>query len=120
MLHEPIVRERYTLDLSRELPRYPFYEDFWPWAEWDKELVHLRISDKSVTPAELKRVNPPEEKARGDGVHQNSFRARLNNARFPLIRSAGPRYLGRLLAIHCSDDSGERRLRTARRDEPFT
>jgi len=32
VLHDPIYREKYALNLKREFPRIPFYADFWQWA----------------------------------------------------------------------------------------
>ena len=36
LLHDPIYREKYALNLKREFPRVPYYPDFWRWAEWGK------------------------------------------------------------------------------------
>jgi predicted helicase len=38
LLHNPVYREKYALNLKREFPRIPFYKNFWQWAEWGKEL----------------------------------------------------------------------------------
>ncbi len=32
VLHDPVYREKYALNLKREFPRIPFYPDFWAWA----------------------------------------------------------------------------------------
>ena len=29
VLHDPNYREKYALNLKREFPRIPFYDDFW-------------------------------------------------------------------------------------------
>ena len=68
VLHDPIYREKYALNLKREFPRIPFYKDFWQWAEWGKELMDLHIGYESVTPAKLKRIDVPDEKARKAGL----------------------------------------------------
>ncbi|MGB7949002.1 MAG: type ISP restriction/modification enzyme, partial [Candidatus Binatia bacterium] len=68
ILHDPIYREKYALNLKREFPRIPFYKDFWQWAEWGKELMDLHIGYESVTPAELKRIEVPDERARKAGL----------------------------------------------------
>ena len=68
ILHDPVYREKYALNLKREFPRIPFYKDFWQWAEWGKELMDLHIGYDSVTPAKLKRFDVPDEKARKAGL----------------------------------------------------
>ena len=68
VLHDPVYREKYALNLKREFPRIPFYKDFWQWAEWGKELMDLHIGYESVTPAKLKRIDLPDEKARKAGL----------------------------------------------------
>ena len=68
VLHDPIYRKKYALNLKREFPRIPFYKDFWQWAEWGKELMDLHIGYESVTPAKLKRIDLPDEKARKAGL----------------------------------------------------
>jgi predicted helicase len=68
VLHDPIYREKYAINLKREFPRIPFYKDFWRWAEWGKELMDLHIGYESVTPAKLKRIDVPDEKAHKVGL----------------------------------------------------
>ena len=40
VLHDPIYREKYALNLKREFPRIPFYADFWRWADWGEALMN--------------------------------------------------------------------------------
>jgi predicted helicase len=68
VLHDPIYREKYAINLKREFSRIPFYKDFWQWAEWGKELMDLHIGYELVTPAKLKRTDVPDEKARKAGL----------------------------------------------------
>jgi predicted helicase len=68
VLHNPVYREKYAINLKREVPRIPFYKDFWQWAEWGKELMDLHVGYESVTPAKLKRSDLPDEKARKAGL----------------------------------------------------
>ena len=68
LLHDPVYREKYALNLKREFPRIPFYKDFWKWADWGKELMDLHIGYESVTRSKLKRVDVPDEKARKAGL----------------------------------------------------
>jgi predicted helicase len=73
VLHDPIYREKYALNLKREFPRIPFYKDFWQWADWGKELMDLHIGYESVTPAMLKRIDVPDEKAKKAGLPPKSI-----------------------------------------------
>ncbi len=56
VLHDPVYREKYALNLKREFPRIPFYADFWQWAGWGKTLMDLHIGYETVEPFELERV----------------------------------------------------------------
>jgi len=56
VLHDPVYREKYALNLKREFPRIPFYADFWQWADWGKELMDLHIGYEMVEPFELERI----------------------------------------------------------------
>jgi predicted helicase len=66
VLHDPIYREKYALNLKREFPRVPYYPDFWRWAEWGEKLMALHIGYETVEPWPLKRL---------DARDQNSARA---------------------------------------------
>jgi predicted helicase len=59
VLHNPAYREKYALNLKRELPRIPFYDDFAQWAAWGKELLALHIGFETVEPAPLQRIDLP-------------------------------------------------------------
>ena len=54
VLHNPVYRKKYELNLKREFPRIPFYNDFWKWVAWGKELMDLHINYETVEPYELK------------------------------------------------------------------
>ena len=41
VLHHPAYREKYELNLKREFPRIPFYDDFRQWAKWGKAVDGL-------------------------------------------------------------------------------
>ena len=56
VLHHPAYRAKYEINLKREFPRIPFYEDFWRWAEWGKRLMELHLGYESAEPYPLKRV----------------------------------------------------------------
>ena len=55
VLHNPGYRKKYELDLKRDFPRLPFYDDFYQWRDWGKALMDLHINYESVKPFSLKR-----------------------------------------------------------------
>ncbi len=68
VLHDPVYREKYALNLKREFPRIPFYADFWQWSDWGRALMDLHIGYESVAPFALSRSDVPDEKARRAGL----------------------------------------------------
>lgn len=68
VLHDPVYREKYVLNLKREFPRIPFYPDFWCWATWGKRLIELHIRYETIEPWPLERLDTPDEKVRAAGV----------------------------------------------------
>ena len=48
VLHNPVYREKYALDLLREFPRLPFYPDFKAWFGMGQELLDLHTGFESV------------------------------------------------------------------------
>lgn len=50
VLHHPAYRTKYEINLKREFPRIPFYEDFWQWADWGKQLMELHLGYENVEP----------------------------------------------------------------------
>ena len=67
MLHDPIYREKYALNLKREFPRTPFYAGFWQWAAWVEALMNLHIGYEAVAPFALTRADVTDAKARAAG-----------------------------------------------------
>ncbi len=63
VLHNPEYRQKYELNLKREFPRLPFYDDFCQWVNWGMLLMDLHINYKIVTPYPLKRIDIPLEKS---------------------------------------------------------
>nr|WP_277422498.1 type ISP restriction/modification enzyme [Cyanobacterium aponinum] len=59
VLHNPEYREKYELNLKREFPRIPFYDDFWQWANWGKKLMNLHLNYEEIEPYNLKRIDIP-------------------------------------------------------------
>jgi len=68
VLHDPVYRETYALNLRREFPRIPFYRDFWTWVDWGSALMALHVGYEAVEPWELERIDTPDEKARAAGL----------------------------------------------------
>jgi predicted helicase len=56
VLHNPAYRKKYEMNLKREFPRIPLYDDFWKWAAWGKELMDLHINFEEVEKADLQVV----------------------------------------------------------------
>lgn len=57
VLHNPAYRKKYELNLKREFPRLPFYDDFFKWAAWGKQLMDLHINYETVAPFELQLID---------------------------------------------------------------
>ena len=55
LLHDPVYRHKYAIDLTRELPRLPLYHDFDVWARMGQELLDLHIGFESAEPYPLER-----------------------------------------------------------------
>lgn len=68
VLHDPVYREKYALNLKREFPRIPFYDDFVKWAGWGQQLLDLHIGHEKAKPFKLARVDTPNPK-RAKGSH---------------------------------------------------
>ncbi len=73
VLHNPAYREKYELNLKREFPRLPFYEDFWQWRNWGKELMdlHINFEEAEQYPLEIvekhmKKDAEPKAKLKAD------------------------------------------------------
>lgn len=50
VLHDPIYREKYALNLKCEFPCIPFYPNFWQWVGWEEALMAIHIGYESVEP----------------------------------------------------------------------
>ncbi len=73
VLHDPLYREKYALNLKREFPRIPFYADFWQWAAWGEALMQLHIGYEAVEPYPLQRTDIPDAKARAAGLQPKAL-----------------------------------------------
>lgn len=68
VLHDPVYREKYALNLKREFPRIPFYDDFAKWAGWGEQLLDLHIGYEKAKPFRFTRIDTPNPK-RAKGSH---------------------------------------------------
>ncbi len=64
VLHDPVYRHDYQVDLLREFPRLPFYSQFHHWRQMGQELLDLHIGFESVEPYPLERVDSAAELGR--------------------------------------------------------
>ncbi|MBM1557974.1 N-6 DNA methylase [Sulfitobacter mediterraneus] len=68
VLHDPIYRETYAINLKREFPRIPFYEGFHQWRDWGQRLLDLHIGYETVKPLKLRRTDVEDIKAAKAGL----------------------------------------------------
>ena len=57
VLHNPAYRKKYELNLKREFPRIPFYDDFHKWVRWGERLMDLHLNYETVEPYPLQIIN---------------------------------------------------------------
>ena len=57
VLHDPVYRHDYRVDLLREFPRLPFYHDFRLWRDMGRELLDLHVGFERAEPWPLERVD---------------------------------------------------------------
>lgn len=60
VLHNPAYKTKYELNLKREFPRIPFYNNFKQWSYWGKLLIDLHIDYEKVEPFELQTIEYKE------------------------------------------------------------
>ena len=61
LLHHPTYREKYEMNLKRDLPHIPFAEDFWGFAKAGAALADLHINYESAPKYEgLKSIETPD------------------------------------------------------------
>jgi predicted helicase len=71
VLHNPIYKKKYELNLKQEFPRIPFYENFQQWATWGKELMNLHVNFDQCVSFDLDEIstitsNNPKPKLKVD------------------------------------------------------
>ena len=74
VLHDPVYRHDYRVDLLREFPRLPFYHDFDHWARMGQELLDLHIGFETAEPYPLVRRDRPSPKPRKTRLLANESR----------------------------------------------
>lgn len=57
VLHHPEYCEKYKLNLKDDFPRLPFYDNFFKWVAWGKQLMNLHIDYENVKPYDLRVVD---------------------------------------------------------------
>ena len=57
VLHDPVYRHDYAVDLTREFPRLPLYHDFQAWERMGQELLDLHIGFETAEPYPLERID---------------------------------------------------------------
>ena len=55
VLHNPAYLEKYSINLTREFPRLPFYDDFPKWVKWGEKLMDMHIDFEKEKPYPVKR-----------------------------------------------------------------
>lgn len=61
VLHHPGYREKYAVNLKRELPRVPFAPTFWDFAKAGEKLAELHLNYEKVAEYPLKLIETKEE-----------------------------------------------------------
>ena len=61
LLHDPVYRHKYAIDLLREFPRLPLYHDFDIWAKMGQELLDLHVGFESAEPYPLERIDKSDD-----------------------------------------------------------
>lgn len=56
VLHHPAYRKKYELNLKREFPRIPLYDNFFQWVKWGEALMKLHINYETVEPYAVEHI----------------------------------------------------------------
>ena len=56
VLHDPVYRHDYAVDLRREFPRLPLYHEFMDWARMGRQLLDLHLNFEAAEPYPLRRA----------------------------------------------------------------
>ena len=66
LLHDPVYRQDYRVDLLREFPRLPLYHDFEQWLLAGRELLDLHLGFETADPYPLERREKSRAPSGGD------------------------------------------------------
>ena len=81
VLHDPVYRYDYCVDLLREFPRLPLYRDFDLWAKMGRELLDLHINFESAEPFPLERHDKAPSRSGSDAEWTPKPRLRADKER---------------------------------------
>lgn len=59
VLHKHEYREKYAANLKRELPRIPYYDDFWKYSSAGKKLADLHVNYETQEEYYLEKIESP-------------------------------------------------------------
>ena len=59
LLHHPAYRDRYQVNLKRDLPHIPFAKDFWEFVEAGKRLAHIHVHYEDQPSYKLDLIETP-------------------------------------------------------------
>ena len=59
VLYYPSYQQKYEVNLKRQFPCLPFYDNFYQWVSWGKQLMELHINYETVAPYPLRRIDLP-------------------------------------------------------------
>lgn len=62
VLSFPEYRETYKLNLKREFPSIPYYDDFYKWVKWGKALMNCHLNYETEKPYNLKLITTQKSK----------------------------------------------------------
>ena len=75
VLHDPVYRHDYAVDLLREFPRLPLYHDWDVWVKMGRELLDLHLGFESIEPYPLERVDKSPPSRQGEIAPKVMLRA---------------------------------------------
>ena len=84
VLHDPIYREHYAVNVKRDFPHIPFYPDFWQWVEWGQTLVNFHVIYEQAIAANLERIDKSDEKDQAEGAPKSILSADKSAGRIVL------------------------------------
>ncbi|MEJ7822832.1 MAG: type ISP restriction/modification enzyme [Chitinophagaceae bacterium] len=81
VLHNPAYRKKYELNLKREFPRIPFYDNFYQWVKWGEQLMDLHINYETAAPYPLNVIARRNDEAISDGNSNNEIASSQRNTK---------------------------------------